>query len=315
MGVPELRKIAALDERPLESFSGKTVCLDAHHFLYVQTNVIIRYRDESDYTRSDGVELPHILALLQGIPSIRRAGIEPIFVFDGQADPMKAEEVERREEKKEEAKERMEAALESGDMETARKFKAQAQSITERVIETTQQLLDHLGIAYVTAPKSGESFAADLVKSGRADAVMTDDYDALLFQSPVTIRQYTGKGPAEEMVLEETLSENNISYEQLVGVALLCGTDYNDGVNGIGPKRGLKKIKTHGDIHTALNHIDGDIPHAEDVRSIFLQSNGTSDLTEINKPDSDYERAVAYATSCGVPAGEAIDKMKRFPEY
>ena len=49
----------------------------------------------------------------------------------------------------------------------------------------------------------------------------------------------------EVITLEETLNNLNITREQLIDIALLVGTDFNEGVYGIGAKRGLKLIQKY----------------------------------------------------------------------
>ena len=53
-------------------------------------------------------------------------------------------------------------------------------------------------------------------------------------------------------------------------MCILMGTDFNEGVSGIGPKKGLKLIRELGDLEHVLSHIDKDIPDYDTVRSIFL---------------------------------------------
>jgi flap endonuclease-1 len=71
-----------------------------------------------------------------------------------------------------------------------------------------------------------------------------------------------------------------ISREQLIDIAILVGTDYNDGVKGVGPKTALKLIKKHGNIENIEKESNKnyDFPYAE-IREIFL-SPPKSDLSE-----------------------------------
>ena len=49
------------------------------------------------------------------------------------------------------------------------------------------------------------------------------------------------------MELSKTLNETGLTYEQLIDVAILIGTDFNpDGIKGLGPKTALKLIKQYG---------------------------------------------------------------------
>ena len=79
--------------------------------------------------------------------------------------------------------------------------------------------------------------------------------------------------------LEETLKSLKISREQLVDIAILTGTDYNEGVKGIGPKTALKLVRKFGGIEKLL--ASGKIQTAgvenyKEVREIFLAPKVTS---------------------------------------
>lgn len=52
----------------------------------------------------------------------------------------------------------------------------------------------------------------------------------------------------EMLTLKDTLEQLEITHKQLIALAILIGTDYNyGGIKGIGPKKGLKLIKKHGE--------------------------------------------------------------------
>lgn len=317
MGVSDLRDIAVLESQPLSAYSGQTVAIDAYQYLYCYSTVIVRYREEEVYTADTGENLSNILSLLKGIPMLLQENIDPIFVFDGSADSLKQETIEARETKRKDAEAEMQRAADRGDVDAMRKYKARTQRITPTVIETSKRLLDLLGIPHTDAPKAGEAHAAALVEHGYADVVMSDDYDSLLFGAPVTVRQYSGSGDAERMPLEPTLVEHDITYQQLVDLALLLGTDYNPGVSGIGTKRGLKKIKKHGDIETVLDEYGASIENVDTLRSLFIESDSGEipSEPELSQSIPDFEQAIAYAADWGLPEDELRKKISRFPRY
>ena len=317
MGIADLRDMAVLTDKPLSAFAGETVAIDMYQYLYRYSTVIVRYRSEEVYTSPEGENLSNILALSKGLPMLLRQNIDPIFVFDGSADSLKQETIADRKQTREEAAEKMEEAAQQGDVEAMRRYRAQAQRITKQTIKTSKKFLDLLGIPYVWAPKAGEKYAADLVREGYADAVVSDDYDSLLFGAPRTIRQYSGSGNAELMDLDQTLNELGISQSQLVDIALLIGTDYNEGASGIGPKRGLKRIQKHGDIHTVLDKSDATIDNVDDLRAIFLESDSVSvDAdTELDQGRREYAKAIGHGIELGIDESEMSKQVSRFPGY
>ncbi len=77
--------------------------------------------------------------------------------------------------------------------------------------------------------------------------------------------------------LAENLESLGVSREQLVDMALLIGTDFNEGIKGIGPKKALKLILEHGDLETAQKAANLNLENIDEVRRIFLEPNVTDD--------------------------------------
>ena len=50
----------------------------------------------------------------------------------------------------------------------------------------------------------------------------------------------------ELIELEAIWTPGSITRAQLIDLAILVGTDFNDGVKGIGPKKALKLVQEHG---------------------------------------------------------------------
>jgi flap endonuclease-1 len=95
----------------------------------------------------------------------------------------------------------------------------------------------------------------------------------------------------ELVVLDRVLKECGITYEQLIDVGILIGTDFNpDGIKGLGPKTALKLIKEHGTVENALPHIkNAEFPHPpEKIREIFLHPKVSDDyMLEWKEPNVD----------------------------
>lgn len=53
-------------------------------------------------------------------------------------------------------------------------------------------------------------------------------------------------------------------------MGLLIGTDFNEGVRGVGPKKALALIKKHGTLNGALGELGADVESKDEVREIFL---------------------------------------------
>jgi flap endonuclease-1 len=182
---------------------------------------------------------------------------------------------------------------------------AQATShLKDYMADDSKRLLDLLGIPWVQAPSEGEAQAAHMTKKGDADYCASQDYDSLLFGAPRFVRNITVSGKRklpskniyvevipEVVELDQVLRECGITYEQLVDVGILIGTDFNpDGIKGLGPKTALKMIKEYENLEKTIPHITyAEFPvEPRRIREIFLHPSVTDDyLIEWKDPDTD----------------------------
>ena len=280
-----LRNILPKTVVKLEDLSGKSIAIDAYNALY-QFLAIIRQPDGTPLKDSTGKVTSHLSGLLYRTSNLVEMGIKPIYVFDGVPPVLKAVEIERRRQVKVEAAVRYEKAVAQGKVAEARMYAQATSSMKDYMEDDSKKLLSLMGLPWVQAPSEGEAQAAYLTKRGDSDYCGSQDYDSLLFGAPKLIRNITISGrrklPSkniyidvvpELVVLENVLKECTITYEQLIDVGILIGTDFNpDGIKGLGPKTAIKLIKEHGTLENALPHIKNPEFPAEPqrIRDIFL---------------------------------------------
>ncbi|MEM3512538.1 MAG: flap structure-specific endonuclease, partial [Thermoplasmata archaeon] len=126
--------------------------------------------------------------------------------------------------------------------------------------------------------------ASYIVQRGDANYSASQDFDSLLFGSPALVRNLAISGKRklprkkefvdikpEIILLNDVLQKNGITREQLIDIGILVGTDFNEGVKGIGAKKALKLIKEYGTIEKVIEVKKIDVPGYEDARKIFLQ--------------------------------------------
>jgi flap endonuclease-1 len=270
MGNADLRELAVIEEVPLNSLSGSVVAVDAHNWLYRYLTTTVKWTNEDVYTTDDGTEVANLVGVVQGLPKFFEHDLTPVFVFDGAVTDRKADEVERRREQREQYEEDLEEARERGDAIAVARLESRTQRLTDTIIETTRELLSLLDVPIVDAPAEGEAQCAHMTRRGTVDYAGTEDYDALLFGAPLTLRQLTSKGDPELMDFEATLAERDLTWEQLVDAAILCGTDFNEGISGIGPKTAVSLLYEHGDLWGVLDARDEHIEGADRLQNLFL---------------------------------------------
>lgn len=299
MGVKNIKDLFQGTPIDLDYLRQKKLAVDAYNILY-QFLASIRGYDGSLLSDAEGTVTSHLSGLLYRNARLLEKGIKLVYVFDGEPSQLKREEIKRRAEVKQKAREELEEALERGDMERARTVAQRTSKLTKSMVEDGKKLLSLMGIPVVEAPQEGESQAAYLVQQKKVWAVASQDYDSLLFGSPILIRNLTLSGRrrlprsnryitvnVESYQQHELLQTLDITREQLVDLSILIGTDFNpDGVKGVGPKTAYKLIKEHGNLETILAKeekivLDADF---EAIREIFLEPKVSNDYDLAFKP-------------------------------
>jgi flap endonuclease-1 len=270
-----------------EDLRDRVVVIDAYNVLH-QFLASIRQRDGIPLKNSMGEITSHISGLFQRTANLVEASILPVYSFDGIPHPLKAKTLAERHKRKEQAEKEYLQALEEGDLKTARLKAEQTSRLTDKMVQQSKDLLDALGIPWIQAPMEGEAQASYMVKKGDAYAVGSQDYDCLLIGAPILVRNLTSqdkrKLPGKEaysnvypkqIMLKTNLKNLGITHEQLVDMAILIGTDFNDGVSGIGPKKSLQLIKKNGNVENVITEINIKNPPTSDeikeIRKIFLE--------------------------------------------
>ena len=269
MGV-QISGIIPKIEIQLENLSGKKVAIDAHNTLF-QFLSIIRQKDTGEPLRdSQGRITSHLTGLFYRTIKLIEAGIKPVYVYDGEPPEFKKTTIEGRHEARREAKKKWEEAVKEGRKEDIMRYAQGALSLTDDMLDESKKLLDTMGVPWIQAPSEGEAQCAFICSEGNADYSGSQDYDALLFNSPLLVRNLSITGrrklPKQEVYieikpelieLEKVLSELEITREQLIILGILIGTDYNpQGIKGIGPKTALKIVKEKKTLGNVLKDVE-----------------------------------------------------------
>ena len=215
---------------------------------------------------------------------------------------MKIRELKKRQEARKKAYEEWRKLLAEGRYREAFSKAVVSGRLTTDMVNDAKVLLDLLGVPWVQAPSEGEAQAAYMAIKGDVWATASQDYDSLLYGTPRLVRYVTLTGfeylPSKRMVkklvpelieLEVLLEHLSLTREQLIDVAILVGTDYNEGVKGIGPKKALKLIKKYKKIENLPYKILSEVcSNYDEIRKIFLNPEVTDDYTiRLRKPDID----------------------------
>lgn len=117
-----------------------------------------------------------------------------------------------------------------------KKDRRDADEVTQIMVAECQALLRLFGIPYITAPMEAEAQCAQLVQLGLVDGIVTDDSDIFLFGGTRVYKNMFNSNKFVECYLSADLDkELSLSREQLISLAQLLGSDYTEGLSGIGP--------------------------------------------------------------------------------
>ena len=307
MGV-NLEPILVKHKTALKDFSGNTVSVDAYNMLY-QFLSGIRQPDGTPLMDANGNVTSHLSGIFYRTIALMEEGIKPVYVFDGKPSPMKLKTLEERKLLRERNEEELERAIAMQDVEKIARLKRTINRITIEMIEESKHLLEYMGLPYVQAPSEGEAQASVMNGDGIVQAVISQDYDCLLFGARRVLRNFTIYGrrrissrniyisvDPEYIDLQENLEILSINRDQLIDIGILVGTDFNDGVRKVGPKTALNLIKKHGNIESVIKEKNFEIPELEKVREIFTRPQADHDV-KIKFASPDREKIIDFL--CG----------------
>jgi flap endonuclease-1 len=303
----------------LNDLWGRVLAVDGNNMLY-QFLALIRMRDGRPFTDSAGHVTSHLIGLVfRTTRLIAEFDIRPVFVFDGKPPAEKMRTLEERHSARAKARREWELAVGRGDYADAWSKAVRMDSLTQEMREDAKRALSLLGIPIVQAPQEGEAQAAHMARRGDVWAANSRDYDSVLFGAPRLIRYLTisgqeylpSKGVSRPLIpelidLQKMLTELQITLEQLIDLAILVGTDFNDGVRGIGPKTALKLLQKHHSLENLPLEIKEKLPkNFEVIRTLFSHPEVTNEYV-LRFTTADEEGLVKFL--CG-ERGFAADKV------
>ncbi|KAL5348967.1 DNA repair protein rad2 [Pseudogymnoascus australis] len=124
-----------------------------------------------------------------------------------------------------------------------KKDRRDADEVSHIMVTECQALLRLFGLPYITAPMEAEAQCAELVTLGLVDGIITDDSDVFLFGGTRVYKNMFNSNKFVECYLASDLEkELSLPRDKLIEFAHLLGSDYTEGLPGIGPVTALEII-------------------------------------------------------------------------
>ncbi|CAE6413835.1 unnamed protein product [Rhizoctonia solani] len=119
-----------------------------------------------------------------------------------------------------------------------------AEDVTAQMSAQIQVLLRLFGVPFVNAPMEAEAQCAFLAQRGLVEGVITDDSDVFLFGAGRVYRNMFNQSKMVECFLSADLErELGLDRETLISLAYLLGSDYTEGLPGVGPVVAMEIMK------------------------------------------------------------------------
>ena len=317
MGIKDLcqflRKTAPdlVVEAPLSSLSGQRLAVDASVYLY-------KFICIDNQFKGQWVDM-----FINFIVWLRKNNIRPVFVFDGKPPKQKERtQKERRanrhriEQKVLELEDLLETLNEYGlndplpdtlkiriddavNADTAhwsrrevmrtvnelfKKENSKAIHIGPAENKKIQNLLTYMGLPWFKAAGEAERTCAWLCKYDYVKGVVTTDSDVLAYGAPIFVQDVRVNQDTCKLIRhQDVLEVLDLTAEQFLDFCIMCGTDYNERIRGIGPAKAYKLICEHDDLDgISSTTIDTDILYYDEGRMLFTLPPGDDATTVVD---------------------------------
>lgn len=229
--------------------------------------------------------------MLNLVKCLRMNDVHPVFVFDGKSPIEKKDEQNERRE----GRRKLEADIniiqndintfhstgvisdKLNQINTVESFNIQAieEKLSKKIgynfdicsddFVVFKNMLTVMNVPFYTAPSEAEKMCSKLCIDGIVSAVLSDDSDVIAYSTPLSLSKLnTSTGECILVRNKNLLNELQINNSQFLDFCIMCGTDYNKNIKGIGSMTAFKHILKHKNIEvfsekenidiTGLNH-------------------------------------------------------------
>jgi flap endonuclease-1 len=312
----------------LSQLYSRIVAFDANNLLY-QFLSLVRMPNGELLKDREGRVTSHLLgASLRISRLMAEYSIKPIMVFDGTPSELKLRTLEARRKEREKALIEWKKNIEQGRVAKAFSKAVVSATLTKDLANDAREMFRLMGIPVINAPEDAEAQASYMCMKEDVWAIASQDYDSLLYGAPRIVRYITISGKdflpsklrmkplvPEIIELKSTLERLGISREQLIDVAILSGTDFNEGIPKIGPIKAYRLIKKYERIEKIPTRVlNKNIENLERVREIFMKPKVVTDYTiTFSKPNFEELRSFLHSRSFSEEKIELIiDRLSLF---
>ncbi|GFT47290.1 DNA repair protein complementing XP-G cells homolog [Trichonephila clavipes] len=112
----------------------------------------------------------------------------------------------------------------------------QNRTVQEHMVEECKELLQLFGVPYIVSPTEAEAQCAFYDYSNLTHGTITDDSDVWLFGGKRVYKNFFTQQKYVEFYKDhEIFTHFGLSRKKLINFAMLTGSDYTEGIEGVGP--------------------------------------------------------------------------------
>ena len=300
MGIQNLLPLLkpAMKEVGLREFKGKKVAVDGNVWVHRGAySCALELHCNQDEGRYIGYCRHNAQLLLD-------CGIHPVVVFDGKSLGAKSETARRRAEGRRVAVSALDSHIESlRELEMqangrapdpalqhaigAAKVRVEkaAQStikVTPDMVEKVMAALRQMGVQVLRAPYEADAQLAYLARNRHVAAVLTEDSDLIAYACPTVLTKFDRHSGSAMRLNWEDIKEvkvgngphqslRSFTESMFLELCILCGCDYIDSIDKIGPKSAVKFMSKYQEARRVIKHIQVNKPNGARVPSEYLQ--------------------------------------------
>lgn len=211
----------SVSRKHLKEFANKTLVIDTSIYLY-------QFIGEGSLMEN----------MYLFISIMKSYNIVPIFVFDGKPPAEKRELLKQRNEKKKEAEAKykeLSGTLNNLTNDEKKALEVEMDALRRQFIRVQDQdilnvkeLMDAYGVNYVDSPCEADELCVHFVKTGIADACISDDMDMFLYGCPCVLRNFSLMNHSVIWYnTKNILSDLRFDEKDFRDILIISGTDYN----------------------------------------------------------------------------------------
>ncbi|GJQ76602.1 hypothetical protein Trydic_g15465 [Trypoxylus dichotomus] len=215
--------------KPLFELQGKTIAIDLSCWVCEAQNISEYTVHPRMYLRNLYFRTCYLLLL----------GVNPVYVLEGNAPELKYKTIAARNA----------LQFKGKQAKTERTKKCKDRSHFNYTLKLCEEMLNYIGIVCIKGKGEAEAMCAYLDEKKFVDGCVTQDSDSFAYGSKTVYKNFSisqqglhsaNGGSVDEYNIHKLESSTGIGRYKIIALALICGSDYCDGVFGVGKDSVLK---------------------------------------------------------------------------